>query len=185
MPLWRQQLTKSLHQTRNTPESRYFQLATCDADGLPQVRTVVFRGITDAHALEVISDTRTRKYMELSHQAQVQVCWYFAKTREQYRFSATAQILTQYDDAKRVTAHWKKLSDAGKKQFLWGKPGTPRDPSQPLMAEGDYSEVPDHFCLLSLQVQAVDYLNLRGNPQIREKHGIDAEGQWKMEAVTP
>ena len=41
MPQWRQGLTKSLHKTRSVPESRYFQLATADAQGLPYCRTVV------------------------------------------------------------------------------------------------------------------------------------------------
>ena len=185
MPLWRQQLTKSLHQTRNTPESRYFQLATCDANGLPQCRTVVFRGMTDDHALEVISDTRTSKYLEMSQQPDVQVCWYFAKTREQYRFTATADIITSSDDAKRVASHWQKLSDAGKKQFLWGEPDTVRDPTLPLVVDGDFSNVPSHFCLLHLTVKAVDYLNLRGNPQLREKHAIGANGEWLTTSVIP
>lgn len=185
MPLWRQQLTKSLHQTRNTPESRYFQLATCDSGGVPQCRTVVFRGITDSHALEVISDTRTSKYQEMTRRPDVQVCWYFAKTREQYRFTATADIVTLNDDARRVSSHWKKLSDAGKKQFLWGKPDTPRDPTLPLISEGDYGVVPAHFCLLHLQITAIDYLNLRGNPQLREKHSIDHSGEWVAKAIIP
>ncbi|WP_414830683.1 pyridoxamine 5'-phosphate oxidase family protein [Alteromonas sp. H39] len=185
MPLWRQQLTKSLHQTRNTPESRYFQLATCDANGLPQCRTVVYRGITDGHALEVISDTRTSKYQEISQQQGVQVCWYFAKTREQYRFTAKADIITTDEDARRVASHWQKLSDAGKKQFLWGEPDTRRDPTLPLLAEGDFNEVPAHFCLLNLTVKAVDYLSLRGNPQIREKHIKDASGEWVVNSVVP
>ncbi len=61
MPQWRQGLTKSLHQTRSMPESRYFQLATVDGSGTPFCRTVVFRGMTDENQLVVISDTRTRK----------------------------------------------------------------------------------------------------------------------------
>lgn len=185
MPLWRQQLTKSLHQSRNTPESRYFQLATCDHQGLPQCRTVVFRGLTDNNALEVISDLRTSKYREMTYQPQVQVCWYFAKTREQYRFTALSDVITVNDDPQQVSAHWQKLSDAGKKQFLWGEPDSHRDPSLPLVAEGDFDEVPAHFCLLHLKIQAVDYLNLRGNPQLREKHVMDADGKWLAKPVIP
>ena len=59
MPQWRQGLTKSLHQTRSMPESRYFQLATVDGSGVPYCRTVVFRGITDDNQLVIISDTRS------------------------------------------------------------------------------------------------------------------------------
>ena len=66
MPQWRQGLTKSLHQTRSMPESRYFQLATVDGSGVPYCRTVVFRGITDDNQLVVISDTRSDNMTSLA-----------------------------------------------------------------------------------------------------------------------
>ena len=125
MPQWRQGLTKSLHQTRSMPESRYFQLATVDASGVPFCRTVVFRGINDENELVVISDTRSDKYNQLVENANAHVCWYFSKTREQYRFSCLATIITASQDINLVEQHWNKLSDAGKKQFLWGSPVPP------------------------------------------------------------
>lgn len=126
MPQWKQSLTKSLHQTRSTPESRYFQLATVDKDGFPFCRTVVYRGLTDNNQLVVVSDTRTEKYQQLMQNQHAEACWYFAKTREQYRFRCTGSIVTVLDDQPLVSAHWNKLSDAGKKQFLWGNPGSER-----------------------------------------------------------
>ena len=80
MPQWRQGLTKSLHQTRSMPESRYFQLATVDGSGVPYCRTVVFRGITDDNQLVVISDTRSDKYDQLGQNPHSQVCWYLLST---------------------------------------------------------------------------------------------------------
>ncbi|MCU7553970.1 pyridoxamine 5'-phosphate oxidase family protein [Alteromonas sp. ASW11-19] len=185
MPLWRQQLTKSLHQTRSTPESRYFQLATCDSEGRPQCRTVVFRGISDQHELQVISDTRSGKWDDLQGNGFAQVCWYFAKTREQYRLDVTATCLKVADNPSLLAQYWQKLSDAGKKQFLWGTPNTPRDTNQPLLAESDFDDVPEHFCLLALKVTAVDYLSLRGNPQYRERHYTDSAGDWVAKPVIP
>ena len=185
MPQWRQGLTKSLHQTRSMPESRYFQLATVDGGGTPFCLTVVFRGMTDENQLVVISDTRTEKYSQLESNAQAQVCWYFSKSREQYRFSCLATIITANKDINLVNQHWNKLSDAGKKQFLWGEPGTPRNDGTALQIEGDFDEVPPHFCVILLAIESVDYLNLRGNPQSREWHQKDANGNWVSQSLIP
>jgi pyridoxamine 5'-phosphate oxidase len=185
MPQWRQGLTKSLHKTRSVPESRYFQLATADAQGLPYCRTVVYRGLTDDNDLVVISDTRTDKYAQLCEQNKAQVCWYFAKTREQYRFSVAVHMVTTEHAPVLVRSHWERLSDAGKKQFLWGEPTAPRNDGAPLSVTGNFDEVPAHFCVLLLNITKVDYLNLRGSPQYRELHYLDAQGNWLSQSVVP
>ena len=185
MPQWRQGLTKSLHKTRSVPESRYFQLATADAQGLPYCRTVVYRGLTDDNCLVVISDTRTDKCEQLAQQPHAHGCWYFAKTREQYRFSVTAKVLSLEMDTPLVSAHWERLSDAGKKQFLWGEPGTPRNDGSALHVSGDFLAVPQHFCVILLAIHKVDYLNLRGSPQYRELHYTDEQGNWLSQSIIP
>ena len=185
MPQWRAELIKSLHKTRSIPESRYFQLATVDNNGLPFCRTVVYRGLTDNNDIVVISDTRTDKYTQLNGNNKAQICWYFAKTREQYRFSVTAQVATLEDNAGLVQEQWSRLSDAGKKQFLWGQPRTPRNNDLPLRVNGDYACVPTHFCVLVFNVEQVDYLSLRGNPQYRALHYCDERGNWHCQSVIP
>ncbi|MEC8376841.1 MAG: pyridoxamine 5'-phosphate oxidase family protein [Pseudomonadota bacterium] len=185
MPQWRQGLTKSLHQTRSMPESRYVQLASVDESGFPHCRTVVFRGLTDNNELVVISDTRSEKYQQLLKRPQAQVCWYFSKTREQYRFTCNATVLTAQQDKALVSEQWNKLSDAGKKQFFWGEPGTPRHDSAALQVEGDFKHAPEHFCVILLAIETVDYLYLRGNPQNREWHEKNSEGNWVCQALIP
>lgn len=185
MAQWRQNLVKSLHQSKSMPESRYFQMATIDAQGFPCNRTVVYRGITEHNQIEVISDTRSDKFNHLSNNPISQLCWYFSKTREQYRFTCRASIVTLRDGPDMLKSHWAKLSDAGKKQFLWGRPGTPRNTGAPLNIEGDFNCIPEHFCVILLSVEFVDYLSLRGNPQYREQHHKDAEGNWVCQSVIP
>lgn len=185
MPLWRQNLVKSLHKTRSVPESRYFQLATANQEGIPFCRTVVHRGLTDDNGLIVISDTRTEKYQQLVQNNRCHVAWYFAKTREQYRFHCLADISTKEKSPDLVEAQWDKLSDAGKKQFLWGTPGTPRNGESALHVEGDYTTIPAHFCVLTLNIETVDYLNLRGNPQNREWHKKNEHGDWVSQSLIP
>ncbi|MEW9799532.1 pyridoxamine 5'-phosphate oxidase family protein [Alteromonas sp. CYL-A6] len=185
MSVWLQRLTKSLHKTRGQPESRFFQLATVGGDGRPRCRTVVFRGLADDNTLTIISDTRSQKTEHFIAEPAAEVCWYFTKTREQFRFEVTAHVLTASENQLLINEQWQKLSDAGKKQFLWGVPRDERDPSVPLRPNSDYVFAPAHFCVIHLKVSHVDYLNLRGNPQHRELHSLTEQGQWHCQAVIP
>lgn len=185
---WRQRLTRSLHQTRSEPESRYFQLATVDANGLPQVRTVVYRGIDpETGAITVISDSRTPKIKELAGNLHAAICWYFAKSREQYRLNVTAHVVTVDEDENRCQLAWESLSLAARQQFLWGEPKSKRhDCHHGLeVKDGSVDMLPRHFCLILLKPNQVDYLNLRGNPQYRELHALTASGHWNWQAVIP
>ncbi|MCA1991428.1 MAG: pyridoxamine 5'-phosphate oxidase family protein, partial [Coleofasciculus sp. S288] len=83
---WRSLLASALHKNRSLPYARYFQLATIRADGRPANRTVVFRGFLDStNQLKIITDTRSQKAEQIDHQPWGEVCWYFPKTREQFR----------------------------------------------------------------------------------------------------
>ena len=67
-----------------------------------------------------------------------------------------------------------------------GEPGSERTaPKKSLIDHSANTDVlPDHFCVLTLLVESVDYLNLRGNPQQRqcfEKH----QGQWHSKELIP
>lgn len=186
MPGWNQRLTKSLHQSKSQPESRYFQLATLTDDLVPANRTVVFRYLEEAsYSLVVVSDTRSAKWQELALQPNASVCWYFSKTREQYRFVVKGQGFTVDSDPALIHKQWSKLSDAGRKQYFWGQPATPRASDAPLRVTSDMSEAPEHFCVLKLKIQSVDYLSLQGNPQYREKHWLDGNGDWVSQPIIP
>lgn len=182
---WRQLLLASLQRTKDIPESRYFQLASVDNTGAPRCRTLVFRELHQDNEIIIISDTRTEKFTEFSSNPRGQICWYFAHTREQYRFDVTAQVTTFIDNELWLTEHWSRLSDAGKKQFLWGTPGTPRRDLYPLESIEPDNVVPSHFCVISLAVSKVDYLNLRGNPQNRIVFDKRSDGSWGTSEVIP
>ncbi len=182
---WKESLTKSLHQTHSNPESRYFQLASVCNKGIPYCRTVVFRGFEQENVLVVVSDLRSEKCNQLGGNPKTQICWYFSKTREQYRFGCDANIVTIDHNNTLVSTQWNKLSDAGKKQFLWGTPGAPKDDSTALHVQGNVNEVPEHFCVILLTINNVDYLNLRGNPQHRVLHQRDDDGRWISQPLIP
>jgi len=172
--------------------SRYFQLATVRADGHPANRTVVFRGfLEDTNQLKIITDARSQKIDQIKHQSCGEACWYFPKTREQFRLTGQLSVVNQeYPDEKLRQARlatWQALSDSSRLQFAWPEPGAaraekdgafsppPPEPDQPL----------PNFCLLLLEPMQVDHLALRGDPQNRWFYHQNSSGEWFKQAVNP
>ncbi|MDC8831261.1 pyridoxamine 5'-phosphate oxidase family protein [Alteromonas gilva] len=184
---WHSLLDSSLRKTRDEPQSRYFQLATVDAKGRAQNRTVVCRTFAPQQdTIWFISDIRSAKFAELTVQPNAAVCWYFTTTREQYRLNVTATIHTPETGNALCAEYWQSLSRAGRQQFLWGQPAAPRThPEQPLQVdESDPDAMPAHFCVVALQVTEVDYLNLKGNPQQRQRF-VRQGSRWLCKDLIP
>jgi pyridoxamine 5'-phosphate oxidase len=187
---WRSPLARSLHLNRSLVYSRYVQLATIRANGRPANRTVVFRGFVDnSNQLKFVTDVRSEKIEPLTEQPWAEVCWYFPKSRDQFRLSGRLILVTAESEdpklAKLRITQWQELSDSARAQFAWPDPGKPRaanaaftppppDPTQPLPT----------FALLLLEPERVDHLVLRGDPQDRtlywNRHGV-----WATAAVNP
>lgn len=183
--IWTERLLKSLQAGKDSPESRFMQVATCNKDGLPENRTLVFRQLdSDEGIIYAVSDLRTAKADALKANANAAICWYFTGSREQYRLNCTTTIITADNAPEDIHRAWSEMSVQGKKQFLWGVPGTVRQPAKPLKAEGDMNIAPPHFCKLAFRADSVDYLNLKGNPQYREFQ-TRCESDWQIRAVIP
>ncbi|MEM9245128.1 MAG: pyridoxamine 5'-phosphate oxidase family protein, partial [Cyanobacteria bacterium P01_F01_bin.153] len=123
---WRSPLSRALHRNRSLAYARYFQLATVRADGSPANRTVVFRGFSDRpdrlNSLKIITDHRSEKIAQFAGDQRAEACWYFPKTREQFRLLGTIATVTDQDAPdgaaarERVTT-WQNLSDGARLQF--------------------------------------------------------------------
>jgi len=108
-----------------------------------------------ADALTIVTDARANKVGECALNPRAEVCWYFPKTREQFRVSGTLEIVgpaaapqaegegAQGGDAQAPPAAsssssrlallhaaregaWLRMSEAGREQFFWPHPGQPR-----------------------------------------------------------
>lgn len=188
---WRSPLSRALHRNRSLAHARYLQLATIRTNGRPANRTVVFRGFLEGtEQIKFITDSRSEKIEQISQQPWAEVCWYFPKTREQFRINGTLTVIG-YDHSKpelqsaRI-AQWHDLSNSAREQFTWPHPGhrragesafatTALDPNQPL----------PNFVLLLLEPICVDHLELRGEPQNRWRYLRDDQLKWSTEAINP
>lgn len=187
---WRSPLARALHRNRSKAYSRYPQLATVRPDGRPANRTVVFRDyIADTNALMFVTDIRSAKIEQIAHQPEGELCWYFTETREQFRLGGTLRLVThEHEDPDSVRIRqeaWENLSDNSRQQFAWPQPGQPR--SQSGHETTDLSESPplSTFAVLILEPDAVDHLELRGEPQNRYQYWQQPDQSWKMVEINP
>lgn len=194
---WRSALTGALHRNRSLIYSRYAQLATVrstdqeNGNGyLPANRTVVFRGFLDnTNQLKFITDDRSEKVEQIEQQPWGELCWYFPKTREQFRLLGVLTIV-RADSGDRALAaarqtQWQELSDAARLQFAWAASGQPRTPESDFNPPApDAIEPLPNFCLLLLDPIQVDHLLLRGEPQNRYLYQ-KTDKEWTKQEVNP
>ena len=189
---WRSPLSSAIHRNRSKPFSRYFQLATVTAQGYPANRTVVFRGFLDdkQNQLKVITDSRSAKIEDIEHRPKAEICWYFTKTREQFRITGDLQLITveeinpELQKARKNT--WHDLSDAARSQFAWPHPAKPAADKAKFDVEPPDVDTPlDNFCLLLLTPEKIDHLQLRSDPQQRRLYTLQGDRSWATQAVNP
>lgn len=188
LPAWRQDLAAALHRNRADPGSRYLQLATVRADGVPANRTLVFRGF-EAHsgALYMVSDERSAKPAELRAEPRAAIAWYFSKTREQFRLTGTVTCVLPTDGAAALAdcqRKWNSLSPAARSQYFWPEPGTPLAAQAPPTGQPPIEAPPPWFLVLTMAVTEVDHLDLRPSPQ-RRRHYLLQDGAWQAAEINP
>ena len=188
---WRSHLAAALHRNRSLHEARYLQLATVRASGRPANRTVVFRGfLEDTNQLKFVTDIRSQKVEEINLYPWGEICWYFSKTREQFRIAGQLILVAaEHPNAElcsRRRMAWQELSEAARVQFAWPHPGENKAAASAFeFAAPDAIEPLANFCLLLLEPETVDLLELRGEPQNRSLYLRDEALNWSVREVNP
>ena len=193
LPPWRSSIARALHRNRSLPNARYLQLATIASDLRPHNRSLVFRGwLEPTSQLQLVTDLRSSKAINLLAGASpwAEACWYFPKTREQFRLLGTLELVTPEDAnssySKARQQAWQQMSDAGRIQFDWGTPGADRtaDPQAFNPPQPDPLQPSANFGLLLLSVETVTHLELRGEPQNCYSYKL-VNQEWEMRSINP
>lgn len=188
---WRSPLARALHRNRSLAYARYLQLATVRPDGKPANRTVVFRGFLDStNQLKFVTDARNEKAEQIDQNPWAEACWYFPNSREQFRLSGMLTLVRNtHPDEMLMKARqiaWQELSESARVQFAWAHPGKPRADAAAFSPAPSDSQAPlPHFCLLLLEPNQVDHLELKGDPQNRRRHLCGADRAWTTEEINP
>jgi len=186
---WRSPLSRALHRNRSLPNARYFQLATVRPDGSPANRTVVFRNFRgDTDDVQIVCDRRSEKPEQIRQAPQGEICWYFPKTREQFRLSGMLTLVAADDSDPALqqarTAAWQAMSSPGRLLFIWPHPGKPREAASFTDQPPETAAPVENFCLLLLLPDCVDHLELRGDPQNRWRY-THSDGSWDIAEINP
>lgn len=195
-PRWRQSLVRSLHLHRSKPEAKYFQIASISSGTQVKNRTMVFRGfIEDSLDILAVTDSRSEKIQDWHANPHSEICWYFAKSKEQYRISVNVELYRNETDHLRQKT-WQQLSTNAKSQFYWPSPKAPFDNNGLHLFDSDSLkkgrnltanekiDVPDSFVVVRFIPIQVDYLNLSDTPQTREIHQCRSR-TWEYTKVNP
>ena len=209
---WYEDLKLSLKKNDKVRESRYFQIASVDADGMPSNRTVVYRGFlpqggqVNQSIVTFVTDRRSNKVSHCANFPFVEIAWYFPVTREQYRLKGIMQVVSLDDgDAALLKARemaWRNMSDPGRQQFLWPNPGHVRtgndeDQFNKQDLPGKDAPVAPEFCLCCVHIVRVDHLSLKNNERVEhisEYNGMRAadildsrhsSARWQTRRINP
>ncbi|GAU37408.1 hypothetical protein TSUD_361130 [Trifolium subterraneum] len=189
---WKQLLLNAMESNTHLKHSSYMQLATVGTNGKPSNRTVVFRGFQDnTDNILINTDTRTRKIEELKRCSFAEICWYFTDSWEQFRINGHVDIIdgTNPDPIKlqQREKSWFASSVRSRSQYLGPEPGLPRlnEQTQPEISLDPSIGPVDAFCLLILEPDQVDYLNLKSNQRLTFRSHLSAAltKSWIMERV--
>jgi hypothetical protein len=163
-------------------------LATVDATGAPQLRSVILRDC-DPHAgtLGFATDGRSAKVHEIRAEPRVAVTVYDDATGVQLRLAGRATVVTDPEERRR---RWAALGAHTRRGYASPTaPGTPlaADPgtgqADPDPGEPDEAWF-DRFAWVEVRVDAVDRLDVSADPQERVLLTRDGD-TWTGGAVAP
>ncbi|KAG6784884.1 hypothetical protein POTOM_010595 [Populus tomentosa] len=191
---WKQLLLSAIESNSHLKHSYFVQFvfincdvgffqATIGSNGRPSNRSVVFRGFEEnSDRIQINTDLRTRK-----------ICWYFTDSWEQFRISGRVDVIdgSNPNPAKLQQREklWFASSIKSRLQYLGPNPGLPclseQSPAEFFL---DPSSGPvATFCLLVLEPDQVDYLNLKSNQRIVSTLSWSANGEmcWNSGMINP
>lgn len=158
-----QRATVDRHHEWRTPV-----LASVDADGLPQARTVVLRRAdADTRTLTCLTDARSPKCGDLQARPQAALVFWSQRLGWQLRVTAQATVDTT---GPAVQAAWERVrqSAAASDYLMPRPPGAPLDPDGSPAPTGTSDR--HHLAIVQLQVTRIDWLELH-----RDGH---RRGRW-------
>lgn len=184
LPPWRPLLRAALEREGRSAAARWVQLATVAPDGTPRVRTLVFRGWAGPASLDLLTDGRSAKAVELAHQPSVELCWLLPRARTQARLRGALRAIEVDQQQRERRTHWQRLTPGGRALWGWPQPGVPLDKDADFPAElAAGMPIPEHFVLLRIAISQVELLELGGSPHCRRRWRADQ--QWAEQQLNP
>ncbi|KAL0896296.1 hypothetical protein Bca101_080257 [Brassica carinata] len=178
---WKQLLFGAIEANSHLKHSSYAQLATIGVNGRPSNRTVVFRGFEEnSDRIQINTDLRSRKIQELK------LCPF-----SEFRINGRVEVIdaSSSDQTKLQLREkaWFANSLKSRLMYICPAPGMPyngEQPDQEVKLDPSSGPVAD-YCLLLLEPEKVDYLNLKSNQRLLFSSMLSGTGEkcWTSEKV--
>lgn len=168
------------------PDSRVAQLATVTPAGLPEVRSVVVRGLGDAGGPWFASDLRSAKF---GGGRSMELCLWIAPLHSQWRIGGAASVVGEGHDAPWSEIRhrsWNEADPQVRLHLTGSPPGTPlaREPRPGAPLPPELPErPPPHFVLARIVPERVERLVL-DMPHRRTRWHLVDDG-WDQRPVMP
>ncbi|BDD01036.1 pyridoxamine 5'-phosphate oxidase family protein [Persicobacter psychrovividus] len=159
---------------------RYMVLSTFDKESqLPELRTVVCRGVGDDFRLCFYTDARSPKVHQMAEHPQVGVLFYHSKKQLQIRFRAMVLRLTEEQ-----SQYQKALSNI-KSSGRLGDYTANAAPSSNLENDQDKQQGEQiHLAVYEIIPEAMDVLLLNREGHRRAKYVLKGD-QWEEQGLVP
>ncbi|WP_343550580.1 pyridoxamine 5'-phosphate oxidase family protein [Pantoea sp.] len=155
----------------------FLTLGSVDERGLPQIRTVVLRGVDPLErVLEFHTDIRSPKWRELSNNPHATVLGYCPQTRLQLRLQGS--IALYHASSETAQTAWDKLSSRTQQTYAVAAPGS--DVINDVKATNDGQA---NFGVLLFKAHLLDWCQLarEGNQRAMLRYRTDgklASAKW-------
>lgn len=154
---------------------QYVTLATCDAHGAPQMRTVALREADrDTARLVVFTDIASHKVGEIRSNPQVSILSWHPAPMVQLRLNGRALI----ESGPALRPLWEALPDQSLLSYSHQPP-----PGERISASDDYVQIPDftRFAKVTISLDRVDHVILAetGHRRALFERSTDWTGCWR------
>lgn len=159
---------------------RYVTLATVDKTNSPRQRTVVLRDFSREKIFTVYTDSRSDKVSEILENDTVSLLFYDDKIKLQLRVSGSASIVKAGEEYKR---NWDSRGSKSPHSYTSViPPGT--EITSPQEAFEWHLEGTPNFCLINIEAERMEFLQLDGVRHIRGEKIISVEDE-KVRWIAP
>ncbi len=169
----------SIFELRNSDKNHWLKkgvFATTSVTGIPSARMVVVRGVNKKLAIEIHTDSRSNKVLDLQMNERAEILFYDPLTEIQLKCFGEAKMI---HSGPLADAAWEKIPESSKKQYTTLlAPGTVIENTAVVEYKSHR-----HFCIITLETQGIEYLKL-GDPHQRIKWSLK-DGEGILENLVP
>lgn len=176
-------LVRGVHD-RHAP-AHLLGVATTDAQGLPELRTVVLRRCSpQARQLVFHTDRRSAKWQQLQQRPQLALLVYDPQHKIQLRLRGSARL--EHEGAA-IDSLWASMAAMSQQCYGVGQPpGTPAPDPHTALAGGCGPAAPGraHFGLVEVEVTSLEWLYLAAAGHRRARFDWQGQG-WEKTWLVP